>query len=153
MLNLVALGNHYESVNQHYLATPLFLQALALSSPSSCHTVVLMNNLSISLAQQVSPSEPSSPPASRIELIQNARTWAEKAIALAASIAPPNRDKECDQGCTVATINLGEFAEMEGLVVEAKRRFMEGKGLSQGIGFREGGVKAEKGLRRLDGKR
>lgn len=39
--SLEALGHHYEEKNQHYLATPLFLQALALSPPTSCHTTVL----------------------------------------------------------------------------------------------------------------
>jgi tetratricopeptide (TPR) repeat protein len=38
---LEALGHHYEEKNQHYLAAPLFLQALTLSPPSSCHTAVL----------------------------------------------------------------------------------------------------------------
>lgn len=36
-----ALGHHYEEKNQHYLAAPLFLQALAMSPPTSCHTAVL----------------------------------------------------------------------------------------------------------------
>lgn len=36
-----ALGNHYESKSQHYLAAPLFLQAISLSPPNSCHTAVL----------------------------------------------------------------------------------------------------------------
>ncbi|KAK7952227.1 uncharacterized protein PG986_007955 [Apiospora aurea] len=70
---LEALANHYESKSQHYLAAPLYLQALTLSPPKSCHTAVLskanpnnfinclismnankmpVNNLAISLAQQ-----------------------------------------------------------------------------------------------------
>jgi hypothetical protein len=36
-----ALGHHYEERNQHYLAAPLFLQALAMSPTNSCHTTVL----------------------------------------------------------------------------------------------------------------
>jgi hypothetical protein len=36
-----ALGHHYEEKNLHYLAAPLFLQALTLSPPTSCHTAVL----------------------------------------------------------------------------------------------------------------
>ena len=146
---LESLGTHYESINQHYLATPLFLQAVALSPPTSCHTVILINNLSISLAQQLPPPTPSSPPASRTELVQNARIWGERALAVASAIKPPERNEECDQGCAVATINLGEFAEMEGLVEEARRRFEEGKGLSRVMGFREGVEMAEKGLERL----
>lgn len=39
--SLEALGHHYEEKNQHYLAAPLFLNAVALSPPSSCHTAVL----------------------------------------------------------------------------------------------------------------
>ncbi|KAI0972292.1 TPR domain-containing protein [Xylaria arbuscula] len=67
---LEALGNHYESKSQHYLAAPLYLQAVTLSPPNSCHTAVLsefsgsdgptfsnqsfyqVNNLATSLAQQ-----------------------------------------------------------------------------------------------------
>jgi hypothetical protein len=37
----IALAHHYEEKNQHYLAAPLFLQAIGLSPPSSCHTAVL----------------------------------------------------------------------------------------------------------------
>jgi hypothetical protein len=37
----IALGNHYESKSQHYLAAPLYLQAVTLSPPNSCHTAVL----------------------------------------------------------------------------------------------------------------
>jgi hypothetical protein len=36
-----ALGQHYEENNAHYLALPLFLRALHLCSPTSCHGVVL----------------------------------------------------------------------------------------------------------------
>ena len=43
--SLEALGHHYEEKNQHYLATPLFLQAVALSPPNSCHSAVLSGSL------------------------------------------------------------------------------------------------------------
>lgn len=39
--SLEALGHLYEEKDQHYLAAPLFLQALNLSPPSSCHTAIL----------------------------------------------------------------------------------------------------------------
>jgi hypothetical protein len=39
--NLPALGTHYEQFDAHYLATPLFVKALELSSAQSCHSVVL----------------------------------------------------------------------------------------------------------------
>jgi hypothetical protein len=35
------LAHHYEEGNKHYLAAPLFLQALTMSPPSSCHTAIL----------------------------------------------------------------------------------------------------------------
>lgn len=38
---IAALGQHYEQNDSHYLALPLFLQALALCPPTSCHGVVL----------------------------------------------------------------------------------------------------------------
>ena len=46
---VTALGSHYEAKEQHYLAAPLFLQALGLCPPSSCHSVVLSTFLSIPL--------------------------------------------------------------------------------------------------------
>ena len=52
-------------------------------------------------------------------------------------------------GCAVATHNLGEFAEMDGDIAEARRRYEEAKGLSKAIGFQEGVVNAGKGLKRL----
>lgn len=41
----IALGHNYEERNQHYLAAPLFLQAIALSPTSSCHTAVLSESI------------------------------------------------------------------------------------------------------------
>ncbi|KAK0118427.1 hypothetical protein ONS95_012713 [Cadophora gregata] len=144
-----ALAHHYEEKNQHYLAAPLFLQALTQSPLSSCHTVVLMNNLSISLAQQISPSN--TPTSSRPTLINNACLWAEKAIAVAAKITPPDRTEECDVGCAVATHNLGEFAEMDGNVKEARKKYEEAKALAKAIGFQDGVQNAEAAIKRVQG--
>lgn len=38
---LETLGHMYEERDQHYLAAPLFLQALTLAPPASCHTAIL----------------------------------------------------------------------------------------------------------------
>lgn len=38
---VLVLAHTYEEKNLHYLAAPLFLQAIILSPPSSCHTAVL----------------------------------------------------------------------------------------------------------------
>ncbi|KAL8720283.1 MAG: hypothetical protein Q9225_002821, partial [Loekoesia sp. 1 TL-2023] len=136
----------------HYLATPLYLQAVSLISPQNCHAVTLMTNLSASLAQQSTPSSPYDPPVDRAALTSNARTWALKALETAADIKPPERTAECDEGCAVATHNLGEFAEMVGDLVEARRRYDEGRSLSKGIGFVEGIRKADERLRGLEGR-
>ena len=45
LLLLLALGHHYEQKNQHYLAAPLFLQALALIPQTDCHSVILSLSL------------------------------------------------------------------------------------------------------------
>lgn len=108
-----------------------------------------MNNLSISLAQQDSPPTPGESPASRSALVGNARAWAEKSLAVGAKISPPERTEECDQACAVATHNLGEFAEMDGNIAEARKRYEEAKSLARGIGFQEGVVNAERALKRI----
>ncbi len=109
-----------------------------------------MNNLSISLAQQSPPSTPGQAPISRSALVSNAREWATKALAVAAKIQPPERNEECDVGCAVATHNLGEFAEMDGDIAEARRKYLEAKSLAQAVGFQEGVVNAEAALKRID---
>jgi hypothetical protein len=108
-----------------------------------------VNNLSISLAQQIPPPTPGQPAVSRSALVGNARAWAEKAIVVASKINPPERNDECDIGCAVATHNLGEFAEMDGNIAEARKRFEEAKSLAKAIGFQEGIINSEEALRRI----
>ena len=110
-----------------------------------------MNNLAASLAQQVPPSEPGVPPPSPAQLRESGRAWAKQALTLAASIAPPERNAECDRGCVAATHNLGEFAEMDGNIAEARSRYEEAGSIAHAIGFEEGVTSANEGLRRLAG--
>lgn len=172
----VALAQHYEKNDAHYLATPLFLQALTVCPPTSCHGVVLsksafactnaydlaknetVNNISTCLAQQKAPPKSLTSsktlyaiadPPPRSVLIDQARQWANKAIAKAAAIKPPDRSEECDVGCATATHNLGEFFEMEGKIQEARQKYTEAESLAKAIGFREGQVNARAGLARL----
>ncbi len=109
----------------------------------------LVNNLSISLAQQDPPLSPGEPPVSRSALVGNAREWAKKALAIASKIQPPDRNEECDVGCAVATHNLGEFAEMDGDIAEARRRYEEAGSIARAIGFPDGVVNSEAALKRL----
>jgi RecA-family ATPase len=162
-----ALAHTYEETDQHHLATPLFLQALSLSGASTCHSVVLMNNLASSLAQQSARAaaaaqkfaqsqtiseQPAQPPITRETMIANAQTWAQKAIDVAAKIKPPVRDEECDMGCAVALHNLGEFAQMKGDFAEASKKFTEAVSLAKAVGFLEGVENGEARLRELESK-
>jgi tetratricopeptide (TPR) repeat protein len=155
---LEALAQHYEKNDAHYLATPLFLQALTVCPPTSCHGVVLMNNISTCLAQQQAPPPSltssktlyaTADPPPRSVLIDQGRQWATKALAKAAMIKPPDRNEECDLGCATATHNLGEFFEMEGKIQEARQKYTEAKSLAKAISFKEGLVNARAGLTRL----
>jgi len=146
---LEALAHTYEEKDQHYLAAQLFLQALMIKPKKDCHAVILMNNLAASIAQQSPPVEPGQPPPSRAQLIDSARTWAKQALALAVNIKPPERNSECDRGCAVATHNLGEFAEMDGNIPEARDKYEEAGSIAHAIGFEEGVKSANEGLRRL----
>ena len=110
-----------------------------------------MNNLAISLAQQNPPPsfKPNQAPSSPTSHLSDARQWGLKALALASSIKPPQRTEECDEGCAVATINLGNFALIEGDIAEARTRFEEGRSISKGIGFLEGIERADENLKNL----
>ncbi|KAI0550036.1 TPR domain-containing protein [Xylaria curta] len=157
---LEALGNHYESKSQHYLAAPLYLQAVTLSPPNSCHTAVLMNNLAISLVQQpvqspLAPSgsekqsQPNVQAPTRATLLASARSWTLQALGTAQKITGEGRTEECDEACAVAMCNLGDIAAMAGDVEEAKRRFRESLELSRKLAFEPGITQAEDGLKRV----
>ncbi|KAI0445328.1 TPR domain-containing protein [Xylaria telfairii] len=161
--SLEALGNHYESKSQHYLAAPLYLQAVSLSPPGSCHTAVLMNNLAISLAQQPAQSpldaqplpgsekqgQPATQRPTRAVLLDSARSWALQALNTAKKVTGEARTEECDEACAVAMCNLGDLASMAGDTEEAKRRFSESLELSQKLAFESGIAQAKDGLKRV----
>ncbi|KAF2155082.1 hypothetical protein K461DRAFT_291969 [Myriangium duriaei CBS 260.36] len=147
--SLEALGHKYEESNAHYLAAPLFLQALAAKEKTDCHSVVIMNNLAISLAQQNPPRERGMPPPDRAQLVRSGREWAEKALRVAGEIVPPERDEECDTGCATALYNLGEMAEMLNERREAKAKYKEALSLAKAIGFEEGEAVAKEALARI----
>ena len=111
----------------------------------------LVNNLAISLAQQNPPPSlfPNDAPTSAAGHLSDARQWGLRALALASSINPPERTEECDEACAVATINLGDFAMMEGDLAEARKKFEEGKSLSKAIEFPDGIGKADESLKEL----
>ncbi|KAL8707757.1 MAG: hypothetical protein Q9220_007277 [cf. Caloplaca sp. 1 TL-2023] len=148
---LESLATHYTSRSQHYLATPLYLHAISLIPPSNCHSVVLMNNLSTSLISSTRPSTPYDPPAPSdpSTFLTTAETWAQKALATASAIKPPERNQECEEGCAAAVYNLGRMAEMRGDRQEAGKRYREGRELSRSVGFGEGVRRGERAVREL----
>ena len=122
--------------------------SLSQQNPRSDHSRTISANSS--------PS-PSGPPpdlkAAKETLLSNATAWADRALSVAAEIAPPERNEECDTGCVVATHNLGEILEMQGRPGEAKRRYEEARSLSKAIGFDDGVKQAATGLKRLGNSR
>ncbi|TAQ88314.1 hypothetical protein B7494_g3367 [Chlorociboria aeruginascens] len=120
-------------------------------TPEESGGALEVNNLSISLAQQNPPITPGQPSISRPALISNAQEWAKKAISTTAKITPPERTEECDIGCAVATYNLGEFAEMDGDIAEARKKYEEAGSLAKALGFKEGVMNSDKALKRLSG--
>jgi tetratricopeptide (TPR) repeat protein len=123
---------------------------------------IAVNNISTCLAQQTPPptsltgassreSFPNTPAPSHEQLVEQATQWANKALARAATIAPPDRSEECDVGCAVATHNLGEFLEMEGKLDDARKKYDEAASLAKAVGFEEGQENAKTALKRIEG--
>lgn len=117
-----------------------------------CHSVILMNNLAASIAQSAPPTEPGTRPPTPQQMRDSGKAWAVKALELARKISPPLRTAECDQGCAVATHNLGEFAEMAGQWKEARELYEEAHSLAHAIAFEDGMSAAEEGLKRISKK-
>jgi len=150
------LAHHYENNGKYYLATPLFLHALTLCPPRSCHAVVLMNNVAMSLAQQRPPAEmvaPGQQLPSASTLRKQAELWAGKALELGQGIQGGERTDECDTACSVTLYNLGELAEMCGDLDRAYEQYERTKAFSKQKGFGEGVQRAQDALERVDKKR
>ncbi|MCJ1311895.1 hypothetical protein MMC25_005568 [Agyrium rufum] len=145
-----ALADHYETTNQHYLASPLYIQALAHLPPSNCHSVTLMSSLAVSLLLQSPPPSPNSPDVSESQAVSSARSWAEKALALSQSVDGPDRTEECDIGCANALINLGDLAIMEGDSASARRYFGLAREKCRQLKWDDGLRKAIQGFKSID---
>ena len=152
----------YSKQNKRELAATLYMHALGLikeeeGKSTTCAQVVLLNNVSSQMAEQVqnldlsptSTQELHGPPMSRDQLLDAAAQWAKKALDVAAHIKPPTRDEDCDLACQIATYNLGEIAEMQGNFEEARRYFKEARNLAMRINFEEGIARAGDALKRL----
>lgn len=146
---LEGLGHSYEEQGNFFFAGQLFLQALMIKASNDCHSVILMNNIAAALAQQRPIPEPGVPPPSPAQLRESGRAWLDRAVELAGKIQPPTRNEECDRGCVAATHNMGEFAEMDGNIREAREKYEEAGSIAHAINFDEGLIAANEGLKRL----
>ena len=154
------LADFYVKKGKSNLATTLYMQALSLikqdqePGQATCAQVTLLNNISSQMAQQAQlPNLPRpdtvGPPLSHDQLLHAAAEWGKKALEVAAHIKPPIRDEECDQGCLVATYNLGEIAEMQQSYLEAQKLYRTARRLALDLKFDEGVKKADEALKRL----
>lgn len=155
------LADFYVKKGKSNLAMTLYMQALSLlkedqdpDQQATCAQVVLLNNISSQMAQQAQqPSIPRAdtggPPLSHEQLLHAASEWAKKALEVAAHIKPPVRDEECDQGCLVATYNLGEIAEMQENYRDARELYQTARKLAIDLKFEDGLKKADEALKRL----
>ena len=146
---MAELARQYDRTSQHYLATPLYLKAITLVPPNSCHTITLMNNLAASLARQ-QPLATAKEGKQAADLLHDAQRWAQKALDIDSTVKPPVRTDECDHACVAATHTLGEIARLLGDRDTAQRRFDEARSLAHGLGMTEGIQAADEGLKNVE---
>ncbi len=121
-----------------------------------------MNNLSASFAQHpalppsqgvvgVAPASPTekSPGQTRTDLLETAQRWAHNAHQHAVDVTGEARTAECDEACAVSLCNMGDIASLLGDFGEARRRYQQGRDMSEKMGLAAGVSHAEAGLRGL----
>ncbi|CAG8497777.1 7298_t:CDS:2 [Diversispora eburnea] len=100
--SLEALASFYSSQHKYSYALPLYLRALSLINPpeSSCHSAVLMNNISEVF--------------SGMGNLEEAQGWAERGLKLAENFRPKKKTtKECEESQGVLLFNLGMISEAQ----------------------------------------
>jgi hypothetical protein len=110
--------------------------------------MILVNNISTSLAEQPSPK---SLPPGVPSFSEQAEIWANRAIATADAMPKGKRNKECIFAVATAKSNIAHLAERTGDFERAAGLFAESEALSKKIGYEEGKVVAIKGRRRTQG--
>ena|SRR6266540_1203763 len=81
-------------------ALPLYLRALSMINPpeSSCHSAVLMNNISEVFTG--------------MGKLEEAQGWAERGLKLVENFKQRKKTRECDESCGVLLFNLGMISEV-----------------------------------------
>src|SRR5215471_744145 len=88
-------------------ALPLYLRALSLIDPpeSSCHSAVLMNNISEVFTV--------------LGNLEEAQGWAERGLKLVEK--QKRKTRKCDESCGVLLFNLGMISEVFGILIFSKK--------------------------------
>ncbi|KAF9095428.1 hypothetical protein BGX29_009046 [Mortierella sp. GBA35] len=129
--SLEALGGFYTSKGVYSNALPLYMRALSLIEPNSCHAAVLMCNISDAFAG--------------LGNIEDATGWAERGL----KVGSVQSGQECDEGCGVILYNLGMLHEMKGDVLKAKDYYNQSKQHGLKTGFNQCIVESNKALKRM----
>ncbi|KAG0292384.1 hypothetical protein BGZ97_005611 [Linnemannia gamsii] len=129
--SLEALGGFYTSKGVYSNALPLYMRALSLIEPNSCHAAVLMCNISDAFAG--------------LGNIEDATGWAERGL----KVGSAQSGQECDEGCGVILYNLGMLHEMKGDVMKAQDYYKQSKQHGLKTGFNQCIVESNKALKRM----
>lgn len=152
---LAELADTYRAQGKFDLALPLYLRSLDLARADegdcpTCKQAILLCDISGVLANRThQPIQAPEPDKVRAQMLESAGQWAQKAIEVAAKIAPPVRDWDCDIASTVATYNLGTLAADKNQREEAKKLFNKALSDARAIGYEEGIEAAEESLQKL----
>ncbi|KAF9905011.1 hypothetical protein EC991_002074 [Linnemannia zychae] len=129
--SLEALGGFYTSKGVYSNALPLYMRALSLIEPNSCHAAVLMCNISDAFAG--------------LGNVDDATGWAERGL----KVGKAQSGQECDESCGVILYNLGMLHEMKGDVLKAQDYYKQSKQHGLQTGFNQCIVESNKALRRM----
>ena len=131
------LGSTYGLQQKPSLAVPLYLRALDLISVDegdniTCKQVSLLTDISnmMTLLMHIYLSQGGKQP-QLPQTAENARLWSLKAIEVEGTVKPSVRDKECDASCALVHFNLGQLAQMQGKLDEAREYYKKSKRVGQ----------------------
>ncbi|RGB37799.1 hypothetical protein C1646_813047 [Rhizophagus diaphanus] len=136
--SLEALAAFYSSRHKYAYALPLYLRALSLINPpeSSCHSAVLMNNISEVFTGMGN--------------LEEARGWAERGLKLVENFNKKKKTRECDESCGVLLFNLGMISELSGNIIKASEYYKKAHNLAKKINFSDCINEAELALKRIN---
>ncbi|CAG8475701.1 6169_t:CDS:2 [Funneliformis mosseae] len=123
--SLEALATFYSSRHKYAYALPLYLRALSLINPpeSSCHSAVLMNNISEVFTGMGN--------------LEEAQGWAERGLKLVENFKQNRKNTECEEACGVLLFNLGMISELTGNFIKASEYYEKAREFAKKIGFRD----------------